>query len=68
MFHQARDAYSLSLGGMTTIASFVVAPAVATDRINTANDARVKQSREQLGPASRREQPPMHLTPESCCA
>ena len=31
-----RDAFTFSLGGMTTIASFVAAPAVANDEINKA--------------------------------
>ena len=37
MFEKAksgRDAFTFSLGGMRTIASFTIAPAVADDRIN----------------------------------
>jgi hypothetical protein len=41
----ARDAFAFSLGGMTSIASFVVAPAIAGDRINRAMDERIKSSR-----------------------
>jgi hypothetical protein len=33
-----RDAFTFSLGGLTTIASFVPAPAVAHDRIRTPRD------------------------------
>ena len=42
MFEKAkrvRDAFTFSLGGMTTIASFVAAPAIADDRINKIRDA-----------------------------
>jgi len=42
----ARDAFTLSLGGITAITSFVAAPAVASDRINQARDARMKKARE----------------------
>lgn len=41
----ARDAFTFSLGGMTTIASFVAAPAIADDRINKIRDDRLKQGR-----------------------
>jgi hypothetical protein len=34
-----RDAFTFSLGGLTTIASFFPAPAVAHDRIRTPRDA-----------------------------
>ena len=43
MFEKAksgRDAFTFSLHGMTTIASFTIAPAVAEDRINKAWDER----------------------------
>ena len=36
----ARDAFTFSLGGLTTIASVVAAPAVANDRINQSWDER----------------------------
>ena len=44
MFEKAksgRDAFTFSLHGMTTIASFTIAPAVAEDRINAAWDGRL---------------------------
>ena len=34
----ARDAFTFSLGGMTTIASFVPVTAIANDRINKVRD------------------------------
>ncbi len=52
----ARDAFTLSLGGMRAISSFVAAPAVDSDRINTASDARVREIRDRtscLGPNGR---------------
>ena len=44
MFEKAksgRDAFTFSLRGMTTIASFTVAPAIAHDRINKVIDQRL---------------------------
>ncbi len=38
-----RDAFTFSLRGMTTIASFAVAPAIADDRINKALARRQEQ-------------------------
>jgi hypothetical protein len=49
MFKKAesgRDAFTFSLRGMTTIASFAVAPAIANDRINKAWDERLSQVQE----------------------
>ncbi|MBT8100456.1 MAG: hypothetical protein KJO82_11930 [Gammaproteobacteria bacterium] len=37
-----RDAFTFSLRGMTTIASFTPAPAIADDRLNTALDKRLR--------------------------
>ena len=42
----ARDAFTFSLGGIKTIASFVAAPAVADDRINKIRDERLSQPRD----------------------
>jgi hypothetical protein len=56
MFEKAkpvRDAFTFSLGGMTTIASFVAVPAVADDRINKIRDERLKQAREARAPKPR---------------
>ena len=39
-----RDAFAFSLGGMTTITSVVIAPAVADDRINKALDERMNKT------------------------
>lgn len=48
MFEKAkpvRDAFTFSLGGLTTIASFTAAPAIADDRINELRDERSKRLR-----------------------
>lgn len=37
---QARDAFTFSLGGMAAKSSFVIAPAIAHDRINRIRDER----------------------------
>lgn len=42
----ARDAFTFSLGGMTTIASFVPVMAIADDRINRIRDAQQAAARE----------------------
>ena len=42
----ARDAFTFSLGGMTAIASFVPAPALADDRINKVRDEQQAAARE----------------------
>jgi hypothetical protein len=42
----ARDAFTISLGGMTTIASFFPAPAIAHDRINKILDEQQAAARE----------------------
>ncbi len=48
----ARDAFKFSLGGMTTISSFVAPWAVTGDYINRAIDSRLAQAREdQQAPA-----------------
>ena len=47
MFKKAesgRDAFTFSLHGLTTIASFIFAPAVAQDRINKAWDERLESA------------------------
>lgn len=41
-----RDAFTFSLGGMTTIASYTVAPAIAHDKINKALAERLQESLE----------------------
>ena len=40
-----RNPFAFSLGGLTTIASFVAAPAIDADRLNRASDARQSQQR-----------------------
>jgi hypothetical protein len=42
----ARDAFTFSLGGMTTIASFVPVMAIANDRINKVRDEQQAAARE----------------------
>jgi hypothetical protein len=47
MFEKARsgrDAFTFSLQGMTTIASFTAAPAIAEDQINKAWDERLRHA------------------------
>jgi len=49
MFKKAksgRDAFTFSLHGMTTIASFTAATAIADDRLNKAWDERLGRARE----------------------
>jgi len=49
MFEKAkpgRDAFTFSLHGMTTIASFTAAPAIADDRINKIRDERLSRPQE----------------------
>lgn len=42
----ARDAFTFSLGGMSAITSFVVAPAIAHDQLNKALDERLRDAQE----------------------
>jgi hypothetical protein len=42
----ACDAFTISLGGMTTVASFFPAPAIAHDRINKILDEQQAMARE----------------------
>ena len=65
---KARDAFTFSLGGMTTVASFAFAPAIADDRINKVRDEQLRQTRpdqdQRLRPWLR-----FHLQPrEGVCA
>lgn len=49
MFEKARsgrDAFTFSLRGMTTIASFTIAPAIADDRLNIIQDERLSRVQE----------------------
>ena len=49
MFEKAkpgRDAFTFSLGGMAAKSSFVIAPAIADDRINKIRDEHVRRTRE----------------------
>ena len=49
MFEKAksgRDAFTFSLQGMTTIASFTAAPAIADDRLNKVWDERLGRTQE----------------------
>ena len=43
---RTRDAFTFSLGGMTTIASYTVAPAIAHDKINKALAERLRESQD----------------------
>jgi hypothetical protein len=42
----ARDAFTFSLGGMAAKSSFVIAPAIASDRINKIRDERLRNAHE----------------------
>ncbi len=45
MFHKtkyANDAFTFSLGGLSTVSPFLAAPAVAWDRINQIRDERLE--------------------------
>ena len=56
MFEKAkrtRDAFTFSLGGMKTIASFVAAPAIADDRINKIRDAQLRMLEARRSEAAR---------------
>ena len=56
MFEKAkrtRAAFTFSLGGMTTIASFVAAPAIADDRINRIRDAQLRMLEARRSEAAR---------------
>ena len=44
--NRTRDAFTFSLGGMTTIASYTVAPAIAHDKINKALSERLQETQE----------------------
>ena len=49
MFEKAkprRDAFTFSLGGMNTVSSFVVSPAIADDRINRIVDEQRRHTQE----------------------
>jgi len=50
----ARDPFTFSLGGLTTIASFVAAPAIADDRLNQDRDHRPDPARDDCGRKGRR--------------
>jgi len=45
-FKRPRDSFTFSLGGMSTVASVAIAPAVAADRFNRIRDARLKHERD----------------------
>ena len=52
MFNKrSHDSFTFSLGGMTTVTSFVIAPAVADDRINRIRD--VRMARDDLTPKTK---------------
>ena len=57
MFKKAesgRDAFTFSLHGLTTIASFTFAPAIAQDQINKAWDERLETASREEGKTIRR--------------
>ena len=44
-FKRPRDSFTFSLGGLSTVASVAIAPAIADDRINRIRDERLKRGR-----------------------
>ncbi|HZX24139.1 MAG TPA: hypothetical protein VFF18_11420 [Woeseiaceae bacterium] len=54
----ARDAFTFSLGGMTAIASFVPAPAVADNRLGKACPDREQRVREERDAEADRQENP----------
>ena len=63
-----RDVFAFSRGGLTVIASFVAAPAVASDRINRARDERVRRARaarSDRGPDNRERHPNQVSAPQT---
>ena len=63
---RARDAFTFSLGGMTTIASFVAAPAIADDRINRIRDAQLRMLEARRSEAARADDRPSPGRIEPC--
>ena len=49
----ATDGFSLSLGGLTTVASFAIAPAVDANRLNQVRDGGRKLTRRRPKPLAR---------------
>lgn len=69
MFEKAkkgRDAFTFSLGGMRTIASFTIAPAVADDRINKIRDAHLCMPETRRAEAAGSEEQPSSGSTELC--
>ncbi|NNF40377.1 MAG: hypothetical protein HKN64_03290 [Woeseiaceae bacterium] len=63
---QARDAFTFSLGGMKTAASFAFIPVVADDRINTIRDAQLNLLKARRVEAARQGERPSDDAPEWC--
>ncbi len=57
---KARDAFAFSLGGMTAHMPFVMAPAIADDRINRIRDAHQGTLLRRTADAERRAECPSH--------
>ena len=55
---KARDAFRFSLGGMTTISSFMAAPVIADDRINRIRNAHLRMLETRRSEATRSEERP----------
>ena len=61
-----RDAFTFSLGGMTTIASFLAPPVVADDRINKIRDTHLRMLETRRSEAVRSEERPSSDGTELC--
>ena len=55
---KARDAFAFSLGGMTAHMPFVIAPAIADDRINRIRDAHQGMLQKRRAEAARKAECP----------
>ena len=56
---KARDAFAFSLGGMTAHTPFVMAPAIADDRINRIRDAHQSMLQRRHAEAARKAECPL---------
>lgn len=63
---KARDAFRFSLGGMTTISSFLAPTVVADDRINKIRDAHLRMMETRRSEAARSEERPSSDGRELC--
>ncbi|MGB5245925.1 MAG: hypothetical protein WBM54_11125 [Woeseia sp.] len=65
---KSRDAFTLSLGGMRTVAPFVFAPALPNDRINKIRDRQLQQAGKDRSHGRQNRQQGHGQTAQSNCA